>query len=513
MDVNRKSGVLLHLSSLPGSFGIGDMGPEAERFIKFLSAAGFGAWQLLPLSLTNAVFGDSPYSSPSSFAGNTLFISPELLVEIGLLETAECEPFYVPSGNCVDFEQARRSKEALLGLAYRRFCQNKSQFEEMNEEFWDFSVTESSWLDDYSLFIILKEKFNGVCWNQWPEEYRTRNSKALLAFTQDSGQLEKMDRVRFEQFLFFMQLRRLRELCHNNKIELIGDLPIYVGFDSADVWGRQDLFHLDDMGNPVTVTGVPPDYFSSTGQRWGNPIYRWDVMRSEAFDWWLRRFKQALRGCDLLRVDHFRGFCAYWEIPASEETAINGWWTPGPGKLFFDAFDGSFNNERGRFPFIAEDLGVITPDVRELMEDFELPGMKILQFAFGEGMEENPYILHHHRRNSVVYTGTHDNNTTLGWWQEDAGETERNNFIRYMGRTTATDDEVLSLMIRVALGSVADLAIIPMQDVLALGGSARMNRPSVSLGNWGWRCEAKSLTPQRAAYYRDLNALYGRCQK
>ena len=513
MDINRKSGVLLHLSSLPSSFGIGDMGPEAERFINFLSAAGFGAWQLLPLSLTNAVFGDSPYSSPSSFAGNTLFISPELLVEIGLLETAECAPFRVPSGNRVDFEQARRSKETLLGLAYQRFRQNKSQFEEMNEEFWDFSVTESSWLDDYSLFMILKEKFNNVCWNQWPEGYRTRDSKVLLAFTQDPGQLEKLDRVRFEQFLFFMQQRRLRELCHENKIELIGDLPIYVGFDSADVWGRQDLFYLDSMGNPVTVTGVPPDYFSSTGQRWGNPVYRWDAMRSESFDWWLRRFKQALRGCDLLRVDHFRGFCAYWEIPASEETAINGWWTPGPGKLFFDAFDGSFNNERGRFPFIAEDLGVITPDVRDLMEAFELPGMKILQFAFGEGMEENPYIPHHHRRNSVVYTGTHDNNTTLGWWQEDAGETEKNNFTRYTGRTSLADDEALSLMIRVALGSVADLAIIPMQDVLALGGEARMNRPSVALGNWDWCCEAESLTPQRAAHYRDLNILYGRCPK
>ena len=358
--------------------------------------------------------------------------------------------------------------------------------------------------------MILKEEFNGACWNQWPEAYRTRDSSTLLAFTGKPESLEKMNRVRFEQFLFFMQLKRLRELCDRYKIELIGDLPIYVGFDSADVWSRQDLFYLDDMGHPITVTGVPPDYFSATGQRWGNPVYRWDVMRSESFDWWLRRFKQALRGCDLLRVDHFRGFCGYWEIPAADETAINGWWAPGPGKSFFDAFHGSFVSERGIFPFIAEDLGVITPDVKELMEIFDFPGMKILQFAFGEGMEENPYIPHQHRRNSVVYTGTHDNNTTLGWWQEDAGETERRNFVRYMGRTMVTDDEVLSLMVRAALGSVAEMAIIPMQDVLSLGAAARMNRPSVSMGNWRWRCETEHLTPQRAAYYRDLNTLYGR---
>ena len=510
MEINRKSGVLLHLSSLPGAFGIGDMGPGAESFLDFLSAAGFRAWQILPLSLTNAVFGDSPYSSPSSFAGNTLLISPELLVEAGLLEEAECAPFYTSGGNQVDFEQVRRSKEALLGLAYRRFSHDTSQFEEMHEEFWDFSITESAWLDDYALFMILKEEFNGACWNQWPEAYRTRDSRTLLTFTREPEPLEKMNRVRFEQFLFFMQLKRLRELCDRYKIELIGDLPIYVGFDSADVWSRQDLFYLDDMGNPITVTGVPPDYFSATGQRWGNPVYRWDVMRSESFDWWLRRFKQALRGCDLLRVDHFRGFCGYWEIPAADETAINGWWAPGPGKSFFDAFHGSFVSERGIFPFIAEDLGVITPDVKELMEIFDFPGMKILQFAFGEGMEENPYIPHQHRRNSVVYTGTHDNNTTLGWWQEDAGETERRNFVRYMGRTMVTDDEVLSLMVRAALGSVAEMAIIPMQDVLSLGAAARMNRPSVSMGNWRWRCETEHLTPQRAAYYRDLNTLYGR---
>lgn len=510
MKNNRKSGVLLHLSSLPNRFGIGDMGFGVDILLQFLRDAGFRAWQILPLFPTEAVFGESPYSCPSSFAGNTLFISPDLLVEEGLLESSECAAFDAPSENHVDFEKARRIRKALLGSAYRRFCLNKKYHLTMHAEFDAFVNAESYWLDDYALFLILKEKFSNVCWNQWPEEYRIRDPLAIHTILNDPQALDKINRIRFDQFLFFSQLKRLRTLCAQKEVELIGDLPIYVAFDSADVWSHQELFSLDGLGNPITVAGVPPDYFSATGQRWGNPLYRWDMMEKDSFDWWKRRFRQALRGCDLLRVDHFRAFCGYWEIPANETTAVNGWWTPAPGRSFFDSLE-DLRDREGLFPFIAEDLGIITPDVRSLMDDLQIPGMKILQFAFGENMEQNPYIPHFHQCHSVVYTGTHDNNTTLAWWEDDATATEKQNFLRYMGRGMITDDEVLSLMVRCALGSVAERAIIPMQDILALRGDARMNRPSMPSGYWSWCLKAENLKPALSRKYRELNTLYARC--
>ncbi len=513
---DRKAGLLLHISSLPGPYGVGDMGPEAETFANFLAAAGFRAWQTLPLVPTSAAFGYSPYSCPSAFAGNVLFISPDRLCEWGLIEKDELRAFVLPCVSHVCFADAIQGKKKILLRAYENFRGEdayKKRYKKLSDEFWDFCLAEAHWLEDYALFTALKEIAGDVAWSDWLEEYAKRDWAVLDPLKRGRRVARLLDRCRFEQFLFFRQLADLRKLCAERGIELIGDLPIYVGYDSADVWGHQDLFELDEKGRPTVVAGVPPDYFSETGQRWGNPIYRWGRMRGDGYGWWMNRFRQALVCADRVRVDHFRGFLGYWEIPAEEKTAVNGAWRSGPGRDFFLALHRTFGAGGERLPFIAEDLGVITDDVREAMNKFGLPGMKVLQFAFGEGMPQSPYAPHMHRRNSAVYTGTHDNDTTLGWWRKGATAEERANLARYLGVEQVGEEEIVRTMKRLAYASTAELIVIPVQDALGLGSEARMNVPSTPEHNWTWRLSGDERLEECAEELRELAVLYGRFEE
>ncbi|MDR2825351.1 MAG: 4-alpha-glucanotransferase [Deltaproteobacteria bacterium] len=480
---NRSCGVLLHISSLPSKYGIGSLGPEAHAFAETLAAAGIKYWQFLPLTPTSTFIGNSPYSSPSAFAGNPLFISLEVLQQEKLLSEAEIinsGPRLPDDHPCkrpdrVDYNAVSAQHDYLLELVFQR--QEASL--ENDRSFKTFVAENNDWLLDYALFTAIKITQGGTSWLDWPKGLKWHRQEALKLW------LEKNKRAvlkqQFIQYLFFTQWQALRRRCKRLGLQLIGDLPIYVTHDSADVWARPDLFKLDDQGAPKVVAGVPPDYFSATGQRWGNPVYDWAIMQKEDFAWWIKRLAHNLTQADVIRLDHFRGFCAYWEIPAAEKTALQGKWIPAPARAFMLTLKKHF----GELPFIAEDLGVITPDVRELMQEFGLPGMKILQFAFGDEAGESPYLPFRHPVNSVVYTGTHDNCTSKQWFME-AGEKEKDNFICYRGQALDPDyaNEVL---MRLALESQARLAVLPMQDILRLDGGGRMNTPSSSQGNWEWR--------------------------
>ncbi|MDR0616006.1 MAG: 4-alpha-glucanotransferase, partial [Synergistaceae bacterium] len=514
----RKFGMLAHISSLPGKYGVGDMGSAACDFASFLADAGFSAWQILPLGPTSPAAGHSPYSSPSAFAGNPVFVSPDILADWGLLEKGRLSALEAHGGgkhsSKADFEGAFRLKKKIIGEAYETFRKDeayKTRFKALSDEFWDFCAAEAYWLEDYALFCVLKETTGDVSWSEWPEEYRSRDWSVLDRFKAKPEIAKKLDALRFEQFIFYRQLQGLYKTCGELGIELIGDMPIYVGYDSADVWGHQELFELDFLGRPVCVAGVPPDYYSKTGQRWGNPIYRWDTMREDGFLWWLGRFRHALRYLGRVRIDHFRGFVGYWEIPAEDKTAENGRWKNGPGQDFLSALKHCCAREDGTMPFIAEDLGVMTDDVMAAMERFALPGMKVLQFAFGQGMPSNPYIPHHHRRDCVVYAGTHDNNTTAGWWREDASPLERENFRKYLAAGEIDASEARDAMIRMAAASPADLAIISAQDALGLGSESRMNTPSTPSGNWTWRMDSLDSLKAKTDEFRELAILFDRC--
>jgi 4-alpha-glucanotransferase len=517
--------MLAHISSLPGKYGIGDMGGVARDFLDFLVEAGCGAWQVLPTGPTSPGAGHSPYSSPSAFAGNVAFISPDDLAKLGLLDDFNLRELEERPGSSVDFNRAVRAKKKILRAAYDNFRRDeayRTRFKDISDEFWDFCVREAYWLEDYALFCALKEIAGDVSWHEWPKDYAARHWGVLDAMKAEPEMALRLDVCRFEQFIFFKQMEALARSCHERGVELIGDMPIYVGYDSSDVWGHQDIFKLDSDGRPTCVAGVPPDYFSKTGQRWGNPIYRWDRMRGDGFYWWLGRFRHTLLHMDRVRIDHFRGLLGYWEIPSDEETAVNGRWEPGPGRDFFHALRYCFErSEDGTLPFIAEDLGVMTNDVLAVMEEFKLPGMKVLHFAFGEGMTSNPYVPHHHRRNCVVYVGTHDNNTTVGWWNDDATPTERENFLKYIGAlpadsiAAAGDKKIDPLavrdaMLRMAVSSTADLAVISAQDVLGLGGEGRMNVPSTPRGNWSWRMENMDALKSHAKEIMELARLFDR---
>lgn len=474
----RGTGVLLHISSLPAPYGIGDLGPTAQAFAATLAAAGLGWWQFLPLTPTSEFIGNSPYSSPSAFAGNPLFISPELLCTGGYLCRADLECARPePGRGPVDYPLAGAHRRALLRAAFERHLPYLPE----DLAFQAFCAEHASWLDDYALFAAIKEEQGGASWVEWPEPLKWREAEALARW---SGRNRRaILRQKFVQFLFFSQLGALRERCKEYGVRLIGDLPIYVTHDSADVWAAPELFKLDAGGRPISVAGVPPDYFSATGQRWGNPVYDWERMASDGFAWWKKRLRHNLRMADLVRLDHFRGFVGFWEIPAAEETAVNGVWSPGPGAGFFRAMREEFGED---LPILAEDLGVITDEVRALMAEFKLPGMKVLHFGFG-GAEpwNNPDAPFRCPPRSVVYTGTHDNTTSLDWFVS-APEEERRNFCAYVGRELSPD-EAPEAMIRLALESASALAVIPMQDILGLGGEARMNTPALPAGNWTWR--------------------------
>jgi 4-alpha-glucanotransferase len=494
----RGSGILMHLTSLPSPFGIGDLGPRAYRFADFLADSKQKYWQCLPLNPTDVEYFNSPYHSTSAFACNPLIISPDLLLQEGLVNLQELEPLPAFSDARVDFPSVVEFKARLFAIAYDHFRKNPP-----SDEFMRFCQEQASWLDDFALFMALKSYYAGKAWSDWPPDVRDRHTEAIESAKRDLH--DGIEKVRFLQSLFFRQWMALKEHCNKRGIKIIGDMPIYVVHDSADVWVHPELFHLDQRKRPSAVAGVPPDYFSETGQLWGNPVYRWDVLKETRYEWWVDRLAHNLKLFDLVRVDHFRGFMAYWEIPAMEKTAVHGRWVEAPGKDFFQSL-----SERFTFlPIIAEDLGTITPDVWEVMDHFGFPGMKVLLFAFGEDLPTNPYAPHNHVKNCVVYTGTHDNNTAIGWYQKETNPEDRNRISQYLG-SEVTAENVHIELIRLAMMSVADTAIIPLQDLLGLGEEARMNLPAKKPGNWCWRLLPHQLTLAVWNRLLEMTEIYGR---
>jgi 4-alpha-glucanotransferase len=499
----RSSGILLHITSLPSRCGIGDLGPEAYRFVEFLAETGQRIWAILPLG--PAGYGDSPYQGFSAFAGNPLLISLERLVEEGFLSPADLEGADFPEG-VVDYERVAPFKLARVRTSFELFRARASRRE--REEFDAFCQENAWWLEDYALFMAVRAAHGGAAWTQWDPRIAHREPDALLWWRRELA--EEIAMHMYGQFQFFRQWEALRAYCRQRGIWIMGDLPIYVAHDSADVWVHRDLFHLDAEGRPTVVAGVPPDYFSETGQLWGNPLYRWEVMARTGYAWWIERVRWMRRLVDIIRLDHFRGFEAYWEVPATESTAVRGRWVKGPGEAFFEALERAL----GELPIVAENLGVITPEVEALRKRFGFPGMAVLQFAFGGDPRTSPFLPHNHERDLVVYTGTHDNNTIVGWWngEESTLTPEQARRERELARKYLDLDDrpVHWAFIRAALGSVADLAIIPLQDVLGLGSEARMNRPGHPMGNWRWRFRREELTPDLRAQLREVTWLYGR---
>ena len=476
----RSSGVILHPTSLPGPHGVGDLGDNARRFVDWLVATGQSLWQVLPLGPTS--FGDSPYQTLSALAGNPLLLSLDRLVTAGWLEAADLADAPVFSADRVDFGAVIPWKLGRLDRAWERFAAEAD--DAVRQVFADFRRDEASWLEDFALFMALKDENQGAPWPRWDAPLRSRDAAAI-----EAARERLQDRIgahAFRQWLFADQWQAVRDYANRRGIRLLGDLPIFVAHDSADVWVRPDLFHLEPDGGCSKVAGVPPDYFSATGQLWGNPLYRWDRMAREDYAWWVRRLRLCLRQTDLVRIDHFRGFEAYWAVPAAAETAVNGVWETGPGLGFFE----SLRRQLGSLPIVAEDLGVITRGVEELRDAFEMPGMRVLQFAWSE--PRNPFQPHNHSPNSVVYSGTHDNDPTNGWWLEACDEEARNRVREYVGHHV---DEPNWTLIQMGMQSVAHTFIMPMQDVLGLGREGRMNLPGSDTGNWNWRLPEWALDP------------------
>jgi 4-alpha-glucanotransferase len=492
--VGRASGILLHPTSLPGPHGIGDLGPAAHAWVDALVRARQTWWQVLPLGPTG--YGDSPYQCFSAFAGNPNLISHDLLLQDGLMKPCDLEGVTFPS-NFVEYEQARQFKSEATALAWENFQAGSAPA--LQPLFDNFRAAEADWLDDFALFMTLKEAHGDGSWLEWPETLIQRNPGELERARQKGS--AQIGLHMFRQFLFFRQWRALKEYANQQGVRLIGDAPIFIASDSVDVWTHPELFLLDARRRPRVVAGVPPDYFSATGQLWGNPLYDWAKHRETGYAWWLARLRKTLENVDWVRLDHFRGFVANWEIPADSPTAETGRWVKGPGADLFE----TLRRELGTLPLIAEDLGVITPEVEGLRQQFQLPGMRILQFAFG-GAQEDRFLPYRYERNTVVYTGTHDNDTTLGW-HALLTDAERRFLRRY---APSTDGDAARDLIRLAWASVADSALAPLQDVLSLGSEARMNRPGTPSGNWRWRFTSDMLTPALIDRLADLTAVYGR---
>jgi 4-alpha-glucanotransferase len=497
MPFERSAGILLHPTSLPSQGGIGDLGPEAYAFADFLASARQGLWQILPLSPPG--LDNSPYSAISAFAGNPLLISLERLAEHGWMKPkpeAGAPVSQPPLGDRIDFEAVKSYKLPLLRRAAQNFLErdhgHRGRFEE-------FKRQNAWWLEDFVLFEVAREVYSGEPWSQWPPEMARREPQGLHKFGVEHQRELEVERV--IQFAFFEQWRALRRYCAERGIKIVGDVAIFVNYDSADVWRHPELFYLNEMLQPTVVSGVPPDAFSKTGQRWGNPLYRWEECKKSGYQWWVQRTSWALTTCDIVRLDHFRGFESYWEIPAAESTAIHGRWMKGPGEELFRVL----RERLGDLPFIAEDLGMITPEVHALRDKLAIPGMKVLQFAFGDP-GAHIYLPHNYPTNCVVYTGTHDNDTTLGWWQTGASAEERAHVQAYLGET----NDVPRALIRAAYASVAQLAIVPLQDVLGLGSEARMNLPSRPDGNWGWRVAAGATRPEAVERLAGLSTMCDR---
>jgi 4-alpha-glucanotransferase len=499
MDYPRASGILLHPTSLPGRYGIGSFNHAAYEWVDFLAQTRQSLWQVLPLGPTG--YGDSPYQSFSSFAGNPYLISLEELVQEGLLEHRVLDEAPEFPRNRVDYGMIYDWKRPVLRQVADRFGQHATP--EQQADFRQFCADNAGWLEDFALFMALKDAHDGQPWNQWPLDLRSRKTRALVAAGQEHDAAIHSHKV--SQWLFYRQWTALKAYANQQGIQIVGDIPIFVAMDSADAWANPKNFHFDDEYQPKVVAGVPPDYFSATGQLWGNPLYRWSYLKRNGFTWWIRRIQAALRVYDIVRVDHFRGFAGYWEVPAGETTAVNGQWVKGPGTDFFQAVEEAL----GELPIIAEDLGEITPDVLELRNQFDLPGMKVLQFAFSTDGSDK-FLPHNFRRNFVVYTGTHDNDTTWGWYAHTSTEHERDLFRRYF-RTDGHD--AAWTLIDAAWRSVAYMALAPLQDVLNLGTEARMNLPGRAEGNWRWRFVPEQLTGHVADRLLETTLLYGRDPK
>ena len=495
----RGSGILLHITSLSSPFGIGDLGPSAYQFADFLTQTKQSYWQVLPLSPTDHACGNSPYSSPSAFAGNPLLISPELLTESGFLKKRDIEeiPLF-PEGRC-DYASVISYKSGLLHRAYDSFKASGIK----RDAFETFCKENEGWLEEFALFFVIKKYFKGKAWGEWEKDLRNRNSEYLDRIKKNLQ--DEVEQEKFYQYLFLTQWLSLKDYCNKKGIRFIGDVPIYVNHDSADVWAHSEIFNLNEEKRPLFIAGVPPDYFSKTGQLWGNPTFRWDRLQKTDYRWWFDRISYNLRLFDILRLDHFRGFVAFWEVPSTETTAMNGKWVKAPAYDFFTAL-------LKRFPvhsFIAEDLGIITPDVKELMDRFGFPGMRVLQFAFGEDSPTHSYLPHNFIPNTIVYTGTHDNNTTKGWFENETTPQEKKRISRYLGKEVSSEQLPIEL-IRLGMMSVANTVMIPAQDVLGLGEEARMNRPSTLSRNWAWRLLPDQLTSSYAEMLLELTETYGR---
>lgn len=476
----RGNGLLLHLSSLPGPHGIGDLGPGAYEFADMLQRTGQTYWQVLPLNPTNPENGESPYFSTSAIAGNPLLISLERLRDDGLLTEFEIGTFEETDVTTIEYQAVRDYKDSLLGTAFKRWLERK----ELNA-FSDFCEREKSWLDDFALFTVLHDSHE-VGWFEWPDEYKFRDPVVLRSLA--SRHKHALELVKWKQFMFFDQWFRLKQYCNDRGVTIVGDLPIYVCYDSADVWINPDIFKLDEESRPTGLSGVPPDYFSATGQLWNNPVYNWDRLKETGYAWWVARMDALFQRFDIVRIDHIRGLVQYWEVPAGETTAINGQWMDVPSYDFFDTMEKRIPG----FPVIAEDLGTITPDVEAVIEHYGYPVMKVLQFAFGEDDPDHKYLPHTYEENCVAYTGTHDNPTTRQWLEDLAGPDELKRVREYLGAVGGTE-ETISSMIEVLLKSKARMTIIPVQDLLKLPARARMNNPAETFGNWRWRCAPEEM--------------------
>jgi 4-alpha-glucanotransferase len=507
MRFPRASGILLHPTSLSGPHGIGDFGPEAYRFVDFLQSAGHKRWQVLPLNPTG--YGDSPFQCFSASAGNPLLINLDSLVEKGVLSKADLNIAPAVPDQSVDYGRVIAFKFPLLKRAANNFIASANSAD--RDQFDEFCKANAQWLDDFALFMACKDAHALIAWPRWPSDIAAREPDAIQQRTLRLA--PEIQAHKYWQYEFSQQWQKLRVYSHERGIQIIGDVPIYVAHDSADVWANREFFCLDAKGNPSKVAGVPPDYFTATGQLWGNPIYNWPRLKATGYRWWVERFRSALHLYDIVRIDHFRGFEAYWEVPPNETTAIHGRWIKGPGADLFSALKA----ELGDLPIIAENLGVITPEVEAIRQQFGFPGMAILQFAFGNDPQGPSFRPHNYNRNLVAYTGTHDNDPVMGWWNskgttdsirtpEDVAKEHA--FARaYLG---FTDEPLNWVLIRGILASVADTAITPMQDVLGLGSHARMNFPGTSSGNWRWRYPPGALTPELASRLRELNSMYDR---
>ncbi|MEO5600050.1 MAG: 4-alpha-glucanotransferase [Cyclobacteriaceae bacterium] len=500
LDSRRGAGILLHISSLPSSFGIGDMGPEAERFAEFLNQSGQRYWQLLPLNPTGEDQAFSPYSAVSSMAGNTLLISPEKMASDGLISPHDLKKFQVNNSGKVNYKEAELVRDVLFERGFRTFLSDGTT----HLPFREFCKREAYWLDDYATYVVIKDQHENKPWYEWPTAYKQRQPKTVGDVNR--FHMERINKAKWLQYIFDKQWRELKIFCNNLNVLLFGDLPFYVSYDSADVWANPHIFKLDNARNMAGIAGVPPDYFNAKGQMWGMPVFRWDVLKKKGYSWWIDRIRKNFELFDLVRLDHFRAFVSFWEVPAGEKTAVNGKWQRGPGHDFFN----TVFQKLGKLPFIAEDLGDVDAAVYALRDEFNFPGMKVLQFAFGDNMTTSDYIPHNYTPNFVAYTGTHDNNTTVGWWLKDTKQDTRANLKQYVDEQGISQNTIHLVLSKMAYSSVANTVILPLQDVLGLDETARMNLPASAKGNWLWRLKPGQLLPIFKNQLMKLARLYNR---